>query len=209
MKGGHARRGGASTRRKNVADGDVANERGIDASLGVDGAEDAREDLLWARVLESTLLRLGTSRQWDWLISLDVRAAYLCDCRADGGDNDDVIVVLCECARLGREGGEILDALRDGGHGGRRASVRGGREGWRGESEGEGSGTDAGFKADRRASFGDDVSGRSLGRPDPCEFYPAPATSARPSPHSPLTESGRPRRNHTRSHFPVRLTATG
>ena len=58
VKGSHASSGCTSSGGKHVPHSDVANEGGIDAGLLDDCAEDTGEDLLWAGVLETTLLAL-------------------------------------------------------------------------------------------------------------------------------------------------------
>ena len=62
-EGGHARSRRATAGGEHISDRNILNERGIEADLGVDGAQDLAEDLLGARVLEAALLGLrGTFR---------------------------------------------------------------------------------------------------------------------------------------------------
>lgn len=62
MQLSHACRGGTASGRKHVADSYVLNECGVEADLGISSAENTGEELLRARVLEATLLRLMHAR---------------------------------------------------------------------------------------------------------------------------------------------------
>jgi hypothetical protein len=57
-KGGHTCCRGTSTGREDVADGDVADEGGVEGGGGVGVAEDVHEKFFWTGVFEATFLAL-------------------------------------------------------------------------------------------------------------------------------------------------------
>lgn len=77
MQGRHSGGRRSSTGGKDISDGNVLDQGRVEVDLLVDCAEDTREDFLWPGILEATLL-------------------CFCDGRANGGDDNDVVVVLGE-----------------------------------------------------------------------------------------------------------------
>ena len=58
VEAGHTCSTGTAARRQDVADSDVFDKGGVEVDLAVNGAEDAREDLLGPCVFEAALLAL-------------------------------------------------------------------------------------------------------------------------------------------------------
>jgi hypothetical protein len=58
VESGHTSSGRATGRRKDVSNTDILDKCWVKVDLGVDCTKDAREDLLWACVLETTTLAL-------------------------------------------------------------------------------------------------------------------------------------------------------
>lgn len=86
MEGSHTGSGGTTAGRKYVSDGDILDERGIEVDVRVYGAEDIGEDKVGLCVPEGALF-------------------CLCDCGAEGGDDDNVVVALFEEAASGHQEG--------------------------------------------------------------------------------------------------------
>lgn len=58
MESRHASSGRATAWRKDVSNADILDKCRVEVDLGVHCTKDAREDLLWAGVLETTTLSL-------------------------------------------------------------------------------------------------------------------------------------------------------
>jgi hypothetical protein len=58
MESGHPSSGRATARRKDVSNADILNKCRVEVDLGIYCTKDAREDLLWTGVLETTTLAL-------------------------------------------------------------------------------------------------------------------------------------------------------
>lgn len=58
MESGHASCARTTTGRKDISNADILNKCRVEVNLSVDCTKDAREDFLWAGVLEATTFAL-------------------------------------------------------------------------------------------------------------------------------------------------------
>jgi hypothetical protein len=103
VQSGHAGSRRASACGEDIADSDVLDVLGVEIYRLVGVTEDVEKDFFGVCVLEATLLALEVNVSGRRVNILGVE--YLCLSRADGGDNNDVVVVLCEDSSFGHGGG--------------------------------------------------------------------------------------------------------
>jgi len=96
MKGSHTGSGSATTGRKYISDSNVLNELGIEVDTRIYSLENVGEDEVGLCILEPAF-------------------PALCDCGAEGGNDDDIVVVFLKETVVGRhwdgdeeEGGALV-----------------------------------------------------------------------------------------------------